>query len=73
MKEVFLTISEISQGKTVLEPLLKNVYQKEAPTQVFSCEISEILRTPVLKTICERLVLILQKELLNSSKILYFN
>ena len=67
MKKVFLKIWEISQENTVLESLFKKVYQKEAPTEVFSCEISEILRTLVLKNICEQLLLILQRELLNSS------
>ena len=50
------------------------IYQKEAPTQVFSCEICQILKAPSLKNICELLLLILQEDLLNlSPRILYFN
>ena len=50
------------------------IYQKEAPTQVFSCEICQILKAPNLKNICELLLLILQEDLLNlSPRILYFN
>ena len=29
---------------------------KKTPTQVFCCEIAKILRTPILKNICERLL-----------------
>ena len=32
------------------------LYQKEAPTEVFSCEYCEILRLPISKNICERLL-----------------
>ena len=48
------------------------LYQKETPTQVLSCEICYILRTTILKKICERLLLILQEESMNSfSRILH--
>ena len=33
------------------------LYQKETPTQVFFCECCKILRTAVLKNICQRLLL----------------
>ena len=33
------------------------VYYKETPTQVFSVNIAEFLRTLILKNICERLAL----------------
>ena len=49
-------------------------FMKKTATQVLSCEICWILRTHIFKNICERLLLVLQEELLNSfSKILHFN
>ena len=58
---------------TKLQAWRSELYRKEAPTQVLSCDICKILKRPILKNICERLLLILQEELLNSfSRILYF-
>ena len=33
------------------------IHLKEASTQVFSCEYCQISRTPILKNICEQLLL----------------
>ena len=50
----------------VLEPVFKScrtwslqLFYKETPTQVFSCEICEIVQNPILNSICERLLLYL--------------
>ena len=54
-----LKIWQNSQENTVLESLFNKVagLRKETQTQVFFCEFCEILRTPILKNICKRLVL----------------
>ena len=36
-------------------------YQKETPTQVFSLKFAKFLRTPILKNICEQMLLELEK------------
>ena len=59
----------------VLGSDFNKIYQKDLLTQVFSGEICENFKTPILKNICEGLFLrILQVELLNStSRFFYFN
>ena len=51
-KKLFLRISQYSQENT--RPPGQQLYWKETPTQVFSCEYSKFLRTSILKKICER-------------------
>ena len=42
--------------------MIDSLFNKETPTQVFSCEIFEILRTSNLKNICGQLPLYLKKQ-----------
>ena len=44
------------------------LYYKETLTQVFSCEIWEFFRTPILKNICERLLLKVHERQRKSNK-----
>ena len=59
MKKLFLKITRYSQESTC------GVFfqQKEVATQVFSCEYCKILRKPILKNICERLLLNVEKSI----------
>ena len=43
--------------------VLKSRFNKDTPTQVFSCEIAGFSRAPVLKNICERLFLSFSEHL----------
>ena len=49
MKKLFLNILQYSQEKTCLEVSFLQLYQKETPTQVFSCEYWEIFKNTVFE------------------------
>ena len=57
---MLLKISQYSQETAVPSGL--QLYQKETPTQVFSCQYCEYL-TPILKNIGERLFLVIIGQL----------
>ena len=57
IKKLFLKFCNFHRKTPVLESFFNKVADLEAPTQVFSCEYCEILRTSVLKNICKRLLL----------------
>ena len=42
---------------TILQSFNPATFLKETPTQMFSCEVWEVFRTPILKNLCERLLL----------------
>ena len=65
VKKLLLKFSQYSQESTCVG---------ETPIVLFSCEVCWILKTPILKNICKRMILMFQEELLNSYlSILYFN
>ena len=49
VKNVFLKISQNSQGSACVEVSFLIFIKKETPTLMFSCEFCEILRTPFLQ------------------------
>ena len=58
-KQVFLKIFNIDMKTPVLESLFNRTLYKETPTQVFSCQYCEILRTAFLyRTLCWLLLFI---------------
>ena len=68
---IYIYITAIFTGKqesTCVEVFFKTffshfkLFDNDTPTQVFSCEYYEILRTPILKNPCERLLLMPLKE-----------
>ena len=58
-REVFYikscTFCNIHRKKPVLKSLFNKIYQKESPTQVFSCEYGKIFKSIYFVNICERL------------------
>ena len=57
VKKIFLKIYKISPESPVLETVFLNFFKKRLQHRCFPVKIAKVLRTPILKNICERLLL----------------
>ena len=57
--EIFINFSgkHLCQSLSLINSERLQLYLKETPAQMFSCEICDIFKTPILRNICERLLL----------------
>ena len=77
VKKVFLKISQISQEKDlcwslffnkVVGPLAATIFKERLQHRRFPVKFAKFLRAPILKNICERLILFLYEKILTLQK-----